>query len=82
VVVLQDLLAKAEALGYTELDADPGFQSALRQAMTRFGLTLGLDQADKVIAGLANNPATSSAVPGLRQQLAKVRRVAEQRPSG
>jgi hypothetical protein len=82
VVVLRDLLAKAEALGYTELDADPGFQSALRQATTRFGLTLGLDQADKVITALANNPAAAGAVPGLRQQLAKARRVAEQRPPG
>jgi hypothetical protein len=82
VVVLRDLLGKAEALGYTELDADPGFQSALRQATTRFGLTLGLDQADKVITALADNPKTASAVPALRQQLAKARRVAEQRPPG
>jgi len=74
VVVLRDLLSKAEALGYTELDADPGFQSALRQATTRFGLTLGLDQADKVITALANNPATASAVPELRRQLAQARR--------
>lgn len=82
VMVLRDLLGKAEALGYTELDADPGFQSALRQATTRFGLTLGLDQADKVITALAKNPSTASAVPALRQQLAKARRVAEQRPPG
>jgi len=82
VVVLRDLLGKAEALGYTELDADPGFQSALRQATTRFGLTLGLDQADKVITALADNPKTASAVPELRQQLAKARRVAQQRPPG
>jgi len=82
VAVLRDLLGKAEALGYTELDADPGFQSALRQATTRFGLTLGLDQVDKAITALANNPKTASAVPELRQQLAKARRVAEQRPPG
>ena len=80
VVVLRDLLGKAEALGYTELDADPGFQGALRQAKTRVGLTLGLDQADRVIAELGNNPQTASAVPGLRQQLARARRVAQQRP--
>jgi hypothetical protein len=82
VVVLRDLLGKAEALGYTELDADPGFQGALRRTTTRFGLTLGLDQADKVITALANNPRTASAVPELRQQLARARRVAEQRPPG
>ncbi len=78
VVVLRDLLGKAEALGYTELDADPGFQSALGQVTTRFGLTLGLDQADKIITALANNPKTASAVPELRRQLAKARSVAEQ----
>lgn len=82
VVVLRDLLGKAEALGYTELDADPGFQGALRRTTTRFGLTLGLDQADKVITALANNPRTASAVPELRQQLARARRVAEQPPPG
>jgi hypothetical protein len=82
VLVLRDLLGKAEALGYTELDADPGFQSALRRTTTRFGLTLGLDQADRLITALANNPQTASAVPGLRQQLARARRVAEQRPPG
>jgi hypothetical protein len=80
VVVLRDLLGKAEALGYTELDADPGFQGALRQVTTRVGLTLGLDQADRLIMALANNPQTASAVPDLRQQLARARRVAQQRP--
>ena len=82
VVVLRDLLGNAEALGYTELDAAPGFQGALRRTTTRFGLTLGLDQADKLITALANNPRTASAVPELRQQLARARRVAEQRPPG
>src|SRR5579864_8088349 len=37
VVALSDILAKAQALGQTELDADPGFQSALNQVSTRFG---------------------------------------------
>src|ERR1700690_1544831 len=75
--VISDLLAKAQALGGTELRADPGFQSALRQATTRFGLTLGLDSIDKAIASLSTNPAAAGAVPGLRRQLAKVRQIAE-----
>jgi hypothetical protein len=35
--VLRDLISKAQALGATELDADPGFQSALRQVTTHVG---------------------------------------------
>ena len=76
VAVIGDLLAKAQALGETELQADPGFQSALRQTTTRFGLTLGLDSVDKAINTMAENPATAKAVPGLRRQLAKARRLA------
>jgi hypothetical protein len=77
VAVLTDLLHKAQALGETELQADPGFQSALRRVTTRFGLTLGLDSIDKAIGVLAANPSTAAAVPALRTQLAKARRVAD-----
>ena len=77
VAVLTDLLRKAQALGETELQTDPGFQSALRQGTTRFGLTLGLDSIDKAIGVLAANPSTAAAVPALRTQLAKARRVAD-----
>ncbi|MDE2349148.1 MAG: hypothetical protein KGL92_11660 [Gammaproteobacteria bacterium] len=75
VAVISDLLAKAQALGETELRADPGFQSALRRTTTRFGLTLGLDSIDKAIGALAANPATARAVPRLRRELAKVRQL-------
>jgi hypothetical protein len=79
VSVLNDLLAKAQALGQTELQADPGFQSALEQVTTRFGLSLGLDTVDEVIQELAANPAASGALPGLRKQLADARKVVEAR---
>jgi len=74
VTVLTDLVDKAEVLGETELQADPGFQGALRQTTTRMGLSLGLDAIDRAIGKLANNPATSGAVPGLRKRLAAVRK--------
>ena len=74
VVVLSDILSKAQALGQTELEADPGFQSALRHVSTRFGANLGLDAVDLVLAKLTANPATAGAVPGLRAQLATARR--------
>jgi hypothetical protein len=77
VAVLQDLLTKAQALGLTELRSDPGFQSAFGRVMTRAGLTLGLDVADKAIARLADYPAAAGAVPALRKQLAAARRLAE-----
>ena len=73
VAVISDLLGKAQALGETELQADPGFQSALRQTTTRFGLTLGLDSVQKALNTLAQNPATANAVPGLRRRLDRVR---------
>jgi hypothetical protein len=81
VAVISDLLGKAQALGETELQADPNFQSALRQVTARFGLTLGLDSVDKAIASLAANPAAASAVPGLRRQLAKARQAVERKSS-
>jgi hypothetical protein len=77
VAVLEDLLSKAEALGETELRADPAFQSAWAQATTRTGLTLGLDSIEQAINRLAQNPATANAVPDLRRQLAQARSVAK-----
>lgn len=74
VAVLSDILAKAQALGETELQADPGFQSALRQVTTRFGANLGLDAVVLALARLAANPGTAASVPELRKQLATARR--------
>lgn len=74
IVVLSDLLTKAQALGETELDSDPGFQSALRQVSTRFGANLGLDAVDLALNKLAANPAAAGAVPQLRSRLAKARK--------
>jgi hypothetical protein len=77
VAVLTDLVAKAQALGETELRSDPGFQSALRRATTRFGLSLGLDTVDEAIGKLSVDPGASSAVPELRKRLAAARRTLE-----
>ena len=74
VTALADIIGKAQSLGETELAADPQFQSAWRQASTRFGANLGLDAVDEAIGKLAANPATASAVPGLRARLAAARR--------
>ena len=74
VYVLTDLVSKAQALGETELQADPAFQSALSRATTRFGLTLGLDTINQAINQLAANPAVASAIPGLRSKLAAARK--------
>jgi hypothetical protein len=73
VAALSDILTKAQALGETELEADPRFQSALGRASTRFGTNLGLDAVGLTLDRLAANPATASAVPGLRRQLASAR---------
>jgi hypothetical protein len=73
VAVLTDLLSKAQALGETELEADPGFQGALRQVSTRVGAGLGLDAVSLVLAKLAANPVSAGAVPGLRARLARAR---------
>jgi hypothetical protein len=70
VAVLTDLIAKAQALGETELRSDPGFRSAL----ARLGLSLGLDTADHAIGKLSSSPAAAGAVPELRQRLAAARR--------
>jgi len=71
--VLTDIVGKAQALGQTELDSDPAFQGALQQVSTRVGTNLGLDAVDVVLNELASNPATASAVPALREQVAKAR---------
>lgn len=77
VSVLQDLITKAEALGETELQADPNFQGALARATAHTGLTLGLDSIDQAINRLAANPATAAAVPDLKRRLARARSLAQ-----
>jgi len=72
--VLTDLLSKAQALGETELQSDPGFQSALKQVGVRTGLSLGLDAINHSIDVMARSPAAASAAPALRARLAQVRR--------
>jgi len=74
VAVLSDLVQKAQVLGETELRSDPGFQGALMQVGTRFGLSIGLDIVDRTITELAANPVAVGAVPALRQHLAEVRK--------
>ena len=73
VTVLNDLIGKAQALGETELQADPNFQGALQQVSTHVGLSLGLDAIDHAIGTLAANPATAGSVPELRRRLATAR---------
>ena len=75
--VLTDIIGKAQALGETELDADPGFQSALRQVSARLGANLGLDAVDLALRNLAGNPAAANAVPGLQRRLAEARQTIE-----
>jgi hypothetical protein len=81
VLVLQDLIGKAQALGETELSADPGFQGALRQVTTRYGAMLGLDAVQSALDALARNPAAAGKVADLRQRLARARRALNP-PSG
>ncbi len=73
VAVPSDLVAKAQALGETELRSGPGFQGALGQAMTRFGLSFGLDTVDRAIGKLPANPAAASPLPELRKRLTAAR---------
>jgi len=73
VAVLSDILAKAQALGETELESDPKFQTALNRVLTRLGAHLGLDVVGLALAELAANPTTAGAVPELRKQLAVAR---------
>ncbi len=74
VAVLSDILAKAQALGETELESDPGFQSALRETSARFGASLGLDAVDVALRNLSGNPAAQGAMPDLERRLALARR--------
>ncbi len=74
VSVLTDLISKAQVLGQTELDSDPGFQSVLRQAGVRTGVGLGLDAIQRSIDTMATaNPAAAAAVPELRARLTQAR---------
>ena len=79
VAALTDLIAKAHALGETELKSDPGFQSALQQVTTRFGLSMGLDVIDRSLGQLSASPAAAGAVPELRKRLAAARKTVEVR---
>lgn len=74
VTVLTDILQKAQALGETELEADPGFQGALSRASGRVGASLGLDAVELALRKLAQNPATVTSVPDLELQLASARK--------
>jgi hypothetical protein len=76
VAVLTDLVGKAQALGETELAADPNFQNALSRATTHVGLSLGLDAIEQAVATLARNPAAAGAIPDLERRLAQARKTA------
>jgi hypothetical protein len=67
--VMSDLISKAQALGQTELEADPGFQSALSHA----GLSLGLDSINQGIDRLSKQTGTTVQVVELRNRLARAR---------
>jgi hypothetical protein len=73
VVALSDVLSRAEALGQTELDADPGFQAALRRTTTRVGLELALDAVQTSLDRLPATPTTAQALHSVRAQLATAR---------
>ena len=73
ITVLNDLIGKAQALGQTELQSDPGFQSALKQATARFGLTLSLDSIDHAVNALGSSQADPAQVRALRRKLAQAR---------
>ena len=68
VVVLTDIIDKAQTLGQTELDADPAFQSAWSQVSTRVGANLGLDAVDLALTKLAAYPGGAAAVAELRKR--------------
>jgi|SRR6185312_12366455 len=70
---LSDIIGKARTLGETELESDPGFQSALRRVTARVGLTLGLDTVDRAISRLGTSPGAAPQVAALRRQLAAAR---------
>lgn len=70
---LSDVLAKAQVLGQTELDADPGFQAALRRSSTRLGIGLALDAIQVSLASLPSGLARTAPVQTLQTQLAQTR---------
>jgi hypothetical protein len=74
IAVLTDIVAKAQALGETELESDPGFRSALRRVSTRFGAGLGLDAVDLLLNKLAAVPGAAGSVEQLRTRLQGARR--------
>lgn len=74
IAALTDIVAKAQALGETELESDPGFQSALRRVSTRFGAGLGLDAVELLLDRLAAVPGAAGAVGQLRTRLQAARR--------
>jgi hypothetical protein len=78
VTVLTDLVGKADALGETELQADPGFRSALARATTRFGVSMGLDAIAQTVGNLSANPAVARQLPELRRQIAQARKTLAQ----
>ena len=74
VALLADVIARAQALGESKLQADSGFQGALRQTSARVELNLGLDAVTLALRKLAASPAAAGAVPELRLRLAAARR--------
>ncbi len=71
---LTDIVSRAQALGQTELNADPQFRSAFSQVSARFGTGLGLDAVDMVLNRVAAmNPQQASQVTALREQMARAR---------
>ncbi len=73
VAALSDILAKAQALGRSELRTDPGSRSALDRACTRFGADLGMDAVQLVLARMASRAGSAGAVATLRQELHQAR---------
>lgn len=74
IAALSDIIAKAQVLGQTELEADPGFQAALRRSTTRVGLSFALDAIEASLNNLPASEATAGAIQALRTQLATARR--------
>ncbi|WP_242343799.1 hypothetical protein [Anaeromyxobacter terrae] len=73
VAILSELIAKAQALGETELRSDPAFQSAFRRTLLRTGVSLELDSVEEALGTLGTNPAAASSVTELRRRLAAAR---------
>ena len=73
VIAMSDILTKAQALGETELECDPGFQAALQRSSARFGVRLALDAVATALSTLPAGEASSGAVQALRAQLASAR---------